>query len=59
MTEHIQGLRREIAEISKESSEFLRSGKKDWLRKSEQDRRVQRLKEIKEELDSLTARKAL
>ncbi len=59
MTERVQELRKEIANISQESSDFLRRGRKDSFSQGEQERRVQRLQEIKEELTSLTAWKEL
>jgi hypothetical protein len=55
VTERVRQLRQEISEISKESSNFLRSNRKDSLGLGEQERRVQRMREIKEELMSLTA----
>jgi hypothetical protein len=59
MAERVQELRQEIAEISKESGDFLRRGRKDSFSVGEQERRVQRLQEIKEHLMSLTAWKKL
>jgi ribosomal protein L29 len=59
MTERIQELRKEIADISQESTDFLRRGRKDSFSLGEQERRVQRLQEIKDELMSLTAWKEL
>ena len=55
IAERVHELRQEIAEISKESSGFLRSGRKDAFGLGEQERRVERVREIKEELTSLTA----
>jgi hypothetical protein len=55
IAERVQELRQEIADISKHSSYFLRSGRKDALGLGEQERRVERLREIEEELRSLTA----
>jgi hypothetical protein len=59
MTERIKELREEIAEISRQNGEFLRKGGKDALGLGEQQRRLQRLQEIKEELMSFTAWKKL
>jgi hypothetical protein len=59
MTERIKELREEIAEISKQNGGFLRAGRKDAFGLGEQQRRLQRLQEIKEELMSLTAWKKL
>jgi hypothetical protein len=59
MTERVQGLRQEIATIAKESGEFLQRGRKDTFGLGEQQRRVQRLQEIKDELMALTAWKEL
>ena len=55
IAERVHELRQEIADISKESSDFLRNGRKDAFSLGEQERRVQRVREIKEELMSLTA----
>ena len=55
LTERLKELRKEIAEITKQSSEFLRTGRKDAFGLGEQERRLQRLQEIKDELMSLTA----
>lgn len=54
ITERVQELRREIADIRRESSDFLRSGGKDAFSLASQERRVQRAREIKEELMSQT-----
>lgn len=53
--ERVRELRQEIAELSKRSSYFLRGGRKDATGLAEQQRRIQRVLKIKEELMSLTA----
>jgi hypothetical protein len=51
--ERIADLRREIAQISEENREYLRSGKKP-PGAADHERRLQRLQEILDELASLT-----
>ena len=59
LTERIKELRREISEINRQNGEFWLSGKRDSFKLADQQRRLQRLQEIKEELASLTAWKKL
>jgi len=51
--ERIADLRREIAEISEQNRKYLQSGKKP-PGEGDQERRLQRLQEILDELASLT-----
>jgi hypothetical protein len=50
----VQKLREEIAYISDASQRFVRSTKKHAIGAAEQERRLQRLKEILDELRALT-----
>jgi hypothetical protein len=59
LTERIKELRRETSEINRQNGEFWPSGKRDSFKLADQQRRLQKLQEIKEELDSLTAWKKL
>jgi hypothetical protein len=51
--ERVGKLREEIAEISEANRQYLQGGKK-MIGASDQERRLQRLQEIMEELKSLT-----
>ena len=52
--ERVEALRREIAEIQGLNLEYLRLPRRDCPATSDHERRVQRLKEIMEELRSMT-----
>ncbi len=52
VAERVRELRKEIAEINEQNAELLRNDRPDFS--GGKERRLQRLKEIKEELMSLT-----
>jgi hypothetical protein len=53
--ERVEALRREIAEIQRSNLEYLQTPRPDFTATSDQERREQRLKEIIDELKSMTA----
>ncbi|MGA2965203.1 MAG: hypothetical protein ABSD64_03255 [Terriglobales bacterium] len=53
VSERVKKLREEIAEISEANRQYLQGGKKT-IGASDQERRLQRLQEIMDELSSLT-----
>jgi hypothetical protein len=52
--ERVEELRREIAEIQKRNLAFLQMPKPDFIALHDHERRQQRLREIMEELTSMT-----
>jgi len=53
IAERVQEMRQQIAEISKESTAFARTGRRDVFGKNEQEARFRKLEQIKDELISL------